>query len=84
MESPQVQTSVEIMLFQTAAKQDSISYRTLYGTIKGGSRHFDLGGLYNGKSRNLMKIQAPLGGSGGMPPQEILTYSCSETASGAI
>ena len=36
--------------------------------IKGGSRHFDLGGLYNGKSRNLMKIQAPLGGSGGMPP----------------
>ena len=26
------------------------------------------GGLYNGKSRNLMKIQAPLGGSGGMPP----------------
>ena len=52
--------------------------------IKGGSRHFDLGGLYNGKSWNLMKIQAPLGGSGGMPPQEILTYSCSETASGAI
>ena len=52
--------------------------------LKGGSRHFDLGGLYNGKSRNLMKIQAPLGGSGGMPPQEILTYSCSETASGAI
>ena len=28
-----------------------------------------LGGLYNGRSRNLMKIQAPLGGFGGMPPR---------------
>ena len=29
------------------------------------------GGVYNGRSRNLMKIQAPLGGPGGMLPHDI-------------
>ena len=52
--------------------------------LKDGSRHFGLGGLHKWQIQKDTKIRTPLGGCGGMPPRKFLTYSCSETASGAI